>query len=221
MFKKLKKWAESIQAMQPQFDPSIFNDPIASQTEWGPLKGGGSNFKTHILKDEGPMKMAFRATTGMILFSAVFFCVGAGLLIGFGGYKFYTQAPFEWMDLFLGLFGLVFASVGAFLYFSSTQPIIFDKGHGYFYKGRKNTDRNSDKPKVKHLEKLENIHALQLIEEYNSSSDSSYYSYEINLILKDAKRINVIDHGNLFQVREDANTLAAFLKVPVWDAITR
>lgn len=221
MFKKLKKWAETINAMQPQFDASIFDDPIASQTEWGPLQGGGSNFKTHKLKDEGPLRMAFRATTGMILFSAVFFCVGAGLLIGFGLYKFYSTTPFEWMDLFLGLMGLLFAGVGAFLYLNSTQPIIFDKAHGYFYKGRKNTDRNSEKPRVKHLVKLEEIHALQLIEEYNSGSDSSYYSYEINLILKDASRINVIDHGNLFQVREDANTLSGFLKVPVWDAISR
>ena len=71
---------------------------------------------------------------------------------------------------------------------------------------------------MKHFAELEKIHALQLI--FNASSQRFYgFSYELNLVLEAGKRINVIDHGNLDRLREDADTLAAFLDKPIWDAI--
>ena len=39
------------------------------------------------------------------------------------------------------------------------------------------------------------------------------------LVLKGGERINVVDHGNLKRIREDANTLPNFPGKPVWDAI--
>lgn len=66
---------------------------------------------------------------------------------------------------------------------------------------------------------LDDICAIQLISEYCSGDDSSYYSYELNLVLKDASRINVIDHGNKTRILEDTQILADFLDVPVWNAI--
>ena len=63
------------------------------------------------------------------------------------------------------------------------------------------------------------IHAIQLISEHVSGNKSSYYSYELNLVSRDGVRTNVVDHGKLDQVREDAKTLAEFLEVPVWDGI--
>jgi hypothetical protein len=44
-----------------------------------------------------------------------------------------------------------------------------------------------------------------------------YRSHELNVILRDARRLNVIDHGDLEIVRRDAGQLARFLQVPVWD----
>jgi hypothetical protein len=55
--------------------------------------------------------------------------------------------------------------------------------------------------------------------EYVSGNKSSYYSYELNLVLDDGSRINVVDHGNLERLRSDAQTLSQFLGKPVWDAI--
>ena len=43
-------------------------------------------------------------------------------------------------------------------------------------------------------------------------------NYELNLVLEDGKRINVVDHENQDSLREDAGTLAAFLDKPIWDA---
>ena len=65
---------------------------------------------------------------------------------------------------------------------------------------------------------LSSIHALQLLSEFVSGSKSSYYSYELNLVLNDGSRINVVDHGNLERLRSDASALSRFLDKPVWDA---
>ena len=46
-----------------------------------------------------------------------------------------------------------------------------------------------------------------------------FYSYEINLVLKNGRRVNVADHGDLDSLRADADMLANFLEVPVWDAL--
>jgi len=59
---------------------------------------------------------------------------------------------------------------------------------------------------------------LQLLSEYVSGDKSSYYSYELNLVLDEASRINVVDHENLEQLRGDARTLAQFLDKLLWDA---
>ena len=43
-------------------------------------------------------------------------------------------------------------------------------------------------------------------------------SYELNVVLQDGSRRNVVDHGNLDALRADARELAMFLVVPLWDA---
>lgn len=37
-------------------------------------------------------------------------------------------------------------------------------------------------------------------------------------LLREGVRTNVVDHGKLEKIHDDANTLAEFLDVPVWDA---
>jgi hypothetical protein len=60
--------------------------------------------------------------------------------------------------------------------------------------------------------------SFALWSEFVSGSKNSYHSYELNLVLNDGSRINVVDHGNLERLRSDASTLSRFLDKPVWDA---
>lgn len=46
----------------------------------------------------------------------------------------------------------------------------------------------------------------------------SSHGYEINLVLADGSRINLVHHGARSIISEDAKTLGSFLEVPVWDA---
>ena len=116
------------------------------------------------------------------------------------------------------LIGGVFATVGGCLLYFGTKPIVFDKVRGVFWKGRKKPGEVFDRRSLKNFTGLEVVHALQIISEYCRGSKSSYYSYELNLVLKDGKRINVVDHGSIRKLREDAEILSKFLSIPVWDA---
>ncbi|WP_092447345.1 hypothetical protein [Winogradskyella sediminis] len=65
---------------------------------------------------------------------------------------------------------------------------------------------------------MKSIVAIQIIGEYVQSDDGSYKSFELNLVLDDASRRNVVDHGNLKSIIKDAEMLSAFLNIPIWHA---
>ena len=58
---------------------------------------------------------------------------------------------------------------------------------------------------------------LEIIKERCHTSKSSYDSYELNVVLKDGSRYNVLDHGNGRLLWSDAHKLAARLSLPLMD----
>ena len=58
---------------------------------------------------------------------------------------------------------------------------------------------------------LSSIHALQIVSERVSTKNSSFLSYEINLVLDDKRRVNVVDYGNLNKIQTDAKQLGEYL----------
>jgi len=220
MFEKIVQKLQRMSSARSPFDPSSLGDPIALQTEWTAAKRGGANFRTHRLVSVASNRMEFRASLGAKLFYLVFLLAGLGIATGFSvailSSGRFSLGPNTIFPIFVGL---VFAVVGGCLFRLGTAPVVFDKRNGYFWRGRKSPDDVFDKRRLKHVAKLEEIHALQLISEYVHGNKTSYYSYELNLVLEDARRVNVIDHGNCTRLREDAATLASFLGKPIWDAL--
>ncbi len=219
MFKKfIKDLAKLGQRPDSGFDPATLEDPIATKTEWSPAKSGGASFCTHTLQMLTPDSCAFKISVGALFFYMVFLLVGLGC---FGAWLYMlltgqTQEENQWV---LGLVGFIFSLVGGGMYHFGARPRIFDKRAGYYSVGKINLRKMTHKkPRSKNLTPLNEIHAIQLTSEHVRGDKSSYYSYELNLILSDAKRINVVDHGKLSQLRADAHTLADLLGVPVWDA---
>ena len=215
MLKYLTRQLLGLKPGQDPFDPTHLDDPVAMQTEWTPAKSGGANFRTHRLIEVNSNRMEFRATLGAVLFYLVFMLIGIGTAIGF---FFSAGTSVDVHLIFPVSLGVIFAVIGAVLLYFGTMPVVFDRGKGAFWRGRKNPDQVIDKKALKHFCRLEDVHALQLVSEFISGKDT-YYSYELNLGFKDGKRINVVDHGNPDRLRGDANTLSAFLNVPLWDAI--
>jgi hypothetical protein len=218
MFEKLKQKLSMLSAVPKPFDPARFGDPVALQTAWTPAKPGGSSIRTHKLTATAPNRVEFRASTGAILLYLVFLLAGLAAFVGISASWFKDGGgPVEPVILVPLLVSLLFMAIGAYLLNAGTTPIVFEKGRGIFWKGRKGPDEAVDSRNTANFVRLDHVHAIQLIAEYISGKNS-YYSYELNLVLEDGKRIPVIDHGNLEKIREDARTLALFLGRPLWDA---
>ena len=216
MFEKLAQMMQILQTNQIPFDPAVFGDPVATQVNWRPAKGGGSNIRTCKLVQVNPNRVEFKSTVGAIIFSLVFALPGIALLV-------FILPHVNLFVLDSGiivalLLGLIFASLGGFMFYSQMIPIVFDKQEGFFWKGRKpQPEMPTSEANAKYV-RLEQVHALQVIAEYISGKNGGFYSYELNLVLKDGNRINVADHGNKRKLAVDIEMLAEFLGVPVWDA---
>ena len=205
-------------SVPPQIPPGI-TDPLAEQTEWTPAAGGGANFRTHKLVVNDTQRMTFVATVGARLFCMVFLLIGLAVTVGIPFSQMrHGKLSFSFDSIFPAAIGLVFAAIGALLLYFGTRPAVFDKRKGFYWKGRKAPDEVFDRRELKHCTELANIHALQIVSESCHSKNGSYRSYELNLVLKDGTRMNVVDHGNLGKLREDTATLSQFLGIPVWDS---
>ena len=197
-----------------------FDDPIATQTDWSPLKRDGFNFCKHRLKKKDFHQMVFRPTVGYRLFCGIFLAVGVGVPIAdLSNWPSFSANKDDWI---LPIFGLVFAGIGGGMMFFALSPIVFDKRRRYFWRGRSRPEQVENLDKSKKVVKLDSIHALQIISEWVTSSSRnggsrSYRSYELNLVLKDSRRINVSNHGKGQKLLEDAQVLSNWLGVPSWD----
>ncbi len=222
MFQALKNLSErmGIAKERELFDPAVLNDLVAVQTGWHPLQRGGASFRTRKLIQKNPDRVEFRPTFGALMFGGVFGGFGVmGLLMCAA---FFSAGGMPWFTALLPLFvGSVFIASSIWMIRRFSTPIVFDGRNGWFWKGREDPMAAVNRNEIKCLAKLEEVHALQLISETCRGKDRSYLSYELNLVLKSGRRVNVFDHGSLKSARSDADKLAAFLGRPVWDAIRR
>jgi hypothetical protein len=185
--------------------------------EWTPLKGGGANFRTGKLVQRSTTRFEVQATPQVILFCWAF--IAMGLVIG-GAITFgELQNGSPGSALFPAFFGMVFSAIGAGMLYFFTRPAVFDRQLGWYWKGDTKLRAHHDVRRLKEATELANIQGLQVLAEYCSGSRKTapYYSYELNLVLKDGRRINVMDHGSRDTLMADADALAKFLGVPVWD----
>jgi len=219
----LRKFASAVKSLGRigHFDPATLADPEARRADWTPLKRGGANFGTHRLVDRHAGRLEFRPTVGARIFYSIFLLMGAGIpsVIIFSAIRA-QQAALTPAIIFPLFIGTVFVLVGGAMLYHGTAPIVFDQRKGFFWKGRKAPDEVFDRSRIKHYAEIDEIRALQLLSEYVSGSKSSYYSYEMNLVLKNGARINVVDHGDPKRIRADAEKISQTLGIPVWDGIS-
>jgi len=199
------------------FDASVFKDPIALQVGWTPLAGGGANFKTHNLVQTSVNRMEFKTGAFMKVFAGIFILFGLSFAIIIPSVILRQSQSDNWIMIIPFLFGSVFAVIGFFIYKTASCPRVFDKSSGFYWKGREEPNQMIN-PEYQKYTKLNDIHALQIISERVRGNKSNYTSYELNLIMKDKSRINIVDHGNINALRSDSAILGEFLNVPVWDA---
>ena len=196
---------------------AVREDSFASAVSWKPLLPGGSNFTTHKLEYVAEDQVAFASTIGARLFTLAF--AGVGSLVFLIGLVLLTSSVNFFPGLMMIVFGGLFAAVGIWMFFRFDEAIMFDKERGLYWKANKPPRLEQKTVKRSNCCLLEDVAGIQLLAEKVGSQGSAFFSYELNLVLSDSSRVQVIDHSNLDQIRMDAATLGTFLEVPVWDGI--
>jgi hypothetical protein len=196
-------------------DPSVFEDELAYETEWTPLKSGGTNFRTQVLVQVSPVRFVYRSSLGAKAFSGLFILIGALVtLFGIIGNRLFHFENY-WLLLVVGG---IFILGGSFMLRWMSRRIVFDCGIEKFWKDHREP-RDIPLGKEKDLISFDEIRALQLIRERISSSKRSYYSYEFNLVLNDGSRLNVLDHGSGNHLLYEMAFLSLAIDKPLWSAL--
>lgn len=198
---------------------TTIDDPVAKRTGWGPASGGGASFKKHKLVEVSPRRLEFRMALGARVLYHALLTVGVGLL-GVALYLIGNGAESEgWLLLLVSFVPGLIGGLGG--YFTS-RGRVFDLETGWYWKGRKPRDA-AELEQHNNCTTLANVYALQILRETIAGGtgrdrSSGFDSYELNLVLKNGSRINVVDHGNLDVIQADAARLSQFLDISVWDA---
>lgn len=201
--------------------PEAIDDPLADSIDWTPANPGGASFKTTDLKVLSAECIAIVPSAKYRRFFGLFASVPSIMLLGFA-----LEGNLEW-PVFLAL--SPFILIPAWLYcaherhrFDKTQNQHVQQrgvlGFLQAFWGKRLWESTNVAPLP-----LNDIYALQIIGEWLQSNsenhNGSYQSFELNAITQSGRRIPLIDHGDIQALRADAETLAAFLAVPVWDAV--
>ena len=170
----------------------------------GPIKPGGTNFQGSKLVF-GQYSIAVRMTWKfyfLLGFIAALFSIPIFIALS-------NPKRIEW-----GIFcvGAVVDSLMLFIIiFSLTRRNypFFDLVKGIFYpNGLKRDDAGIPFNQLDHL---------QIVTEHCHSSKNSYDSYELNVVLKDGTRYNILDHGSSKLLLADAQKLSSRLSLKLVD----
>ncbi|WP_272022464.1 hypothetical protein [Olleya namhaensis] len=184
-------------------------ETIKKKVSTKPAVSGGANFETHVLS-QTRYGFKFKPSLGFALFTLLFVSVAYAFL--YAGIALYIKTQnFDFIFSLVTLVGTMFFIAGNYLLISYFSPIVFNKHSNRFYRGF--NKHNSKKSTV-----LSNIVALQIIGETISGENGNYKSFELNLVLKDASRINVVDHGKLKTIIIDTEVLSKHFNIPIWHA---
>ncbi|MCE0559313.1 hypothetical protein, partial [Motilimonas sp. E26] len=193
------------------------DDPLAAKISWEPANPGGTNFKAQKLIQTN-QQIVITKTIGAMFFALVFTIPGLVAAVIASPYYFITGELF--LGFFLLIWGAMFSSAGFFVLHKG-KKFTLDKAKGIYFRGKAFDDFGNDNRSQQGY--LKDIHAIQLIAEHirtssSNGSPSNYMSYEMNLVLKDGERVNIMDHGKGQDVDESAQRLGEFLAVPIWKA---
>jgi|SaaInlStandDraft_1057018.scaffolds.fasta_scaffold35705_2 hypothetical protein len=191
------------------------SDPVAKKAGWKPARRGGRSFLiTHQLQLNGQDELSFQPTWMSWAYHLLLSLIGLSVTAFFCS-KFLSDQSIE-----MTLSVLIATMLSLWFIYTAIitlRPMAFDKKRSVFWKGWFRPANNGSKNVP-----IQSIHALQIISEQCSTSKSSqtgtrYRSYELNLVLDNGTRINLLDQKWLAQLQKDAIALASFLDVPLWD----
>lgn len=193
------------------------DDPVALQTDWGLMGGWSSMFRARELWRLSQDRWEFRTRPFQFLVALASIVVGLAFLIS-TPYMAWSLGRFEFTGYNIGslLLGSVLFFPALFSIRSVMQPMVFDKGKGFFWKGNREPNQLAGEKNREGIVKIEDIYALQIL--LSSGSAQTGPSFQLNLVLENAERIGISYNHDLKGIQATAQELSEFLGIPVWDA---
>lgn len=226
MFEFVKTFMEDIQKKalekQERFNNYIssINEEIVKNSSFIPLKRGWTNIKSHDLIIENNWNYLFKVKWFFPeVFLGIFFTPIITTIIILYSKNFEVNNMF-WEFLWLIIYSIIFSWLAWLIFYSLHRSYIFDFQNWYFYDTiytQKLFEFLRDEKYKNKIISLKEIQALQIISERVHGKNTTYTSYELNMILKNSSRVNIIDHWNLEEIRKNASELANKLWVKVYD----
>jgi hypothetical protein len=184
--------------------------------DWHPLKHGGANFQTRKLERIDDTMWVYEHTFLMKLFPWFFIGIGSFVTLMF------------LITIIFWIIPAIFVVIGIIWRKRQKKAIItFDFKYGRLLKGKKLKDLRDANPNDVIVD-FKDVAAIQILSEvvtsakggsrtkvYIGSSAQVYDSFEMNFVMKDKTRMNILDHGDLYTIKRDANELGEKLGVPV------
>jgi hypothetical protein len=197
---------ERRQCLEELNDASRFNDDFVKSVSWNPIVKSKirSAFSTKRLVVSNKDRISFKPSIQALFFILAFMGVPSLVLVKvfvIGGYSLNEKwhlIPFMSIFFILGIPYLIWV----------LRPIYFDLDKREFVK---KSSRGYEKISI------DDIHALQMIKDGDHSDE---YDYELNIVLKNRDRLNVVCHINGKTIRKQAKELSAMLSIPFWDMTT-
>ena len=168
-------------------------EQVREQTSFEPLySNSAANFRDYKFDFSSKRRVRVVTTWGMHLFLLLFLLIGGAILtIGIvrkEGFPIYG--------------GIVFMLVP--MLFCFRNRIVFDLLSGSFSYGKRRVG-------------FSQIAALQVIKKSCSKNRGvDFLAWELNLVLEDGSRINILNHGNYKAFAQDASRLADAMNLKVW-----
>jgi len=163
----------------------------------------GPKFRSHIIIFE-ETRAYLKPTLSALMFCLIYVLVGV-FLLGLAAYIYMGTRQVD-LVIFLSVTGAAIATFGLILLKPFMKYSAFDKGSDEF-------SNNADRPI-----KLVNITSLQITNKIITSKHGlSYPCYELNVLTKYGRRMNILNHNDLAQMEADAAKLSEFLGVELLD----
>lgn len=198
-----------------RFDPKTSDDKIAKKTYWSSCSSDRRHSPAYNLV-VGDNRLEYKTSASAYILSYGLMFAGAmAFVISIFQFIYQNYGFSSWLPFF-GT-GIFFMLIGYMLSRSTSESMVFDKSSQLFSKG---SGRNFG---------LNKLYAVQLVSidisnEHNDSDrdfldfrSNSTRFYELNIVLKNSKRINLTSHTSYSRTMKDAKIISEFLEIPIWN----
>ena len=198
-----KKLAERL--MLPLKDEHGVPFVVLPEKHTGPLNHGGECYQdTYLVFKEDSISLH----KALVFFLLYIFQVLGGLFItGFSLFKLDSLGEWAIFAIIIGVFMCIYPLFDCYDKWKKHTAPFFDMLAGMFYPNRFNRDSFGIS--------LKQRDHLEILTKHVSEDEKNFDSQELNLVLKDGSRYNIMNHANKKRLLADASALANRLSLPL------